>query len=83
MFSLDQGTGRLTPRGWTESRGKTPRFFALDPTGRFLFAANEDSDSIVAFKADAPGGSLEPAGEPIHTGSPVCILFAVSGSAAF
>lgn len=77
-FSIDQGTGRLTPRSWTESRGRTPRFFALDPTGRFLFAANEDSDSIVPFRADAQSGSLEPAGEPVHTGSPVCIVFAAN-----
>jgi len=31
--------GRLTPRSWTQSQGKTPRFFALDLAERFLLAA--------------------------------------------
>ena len=40
---------------------------------RFLFVADEDSDRIVPFVA---GGQLLPAGEPVGTGSPVCIVFA-------
>jgi len=73
-FAVDQSTGRLTARGWVDSQGKTPRFFALEPTGRFLFVADEDSDRIVPFRADGP--DLKPAGEPVATGSPVCIVFA-------
>ena len=30
--------------------GKTPRNFGIDPTGRYLLAANQDSDSIVVFR---------------------------------
>jgi 6-phosphogluconolactonase (cycloisomerase 2 family) len=75
-FSVDPGNGRLTPRSWTQSQGKTPRFFALDPTGHLLFAANEDSDSIIAFRTDAESGGLTPTGNVVHTGSPVCVVFA-------
>jgi 6-phosphogluconolactonase len=75
-FSVDPGTGRLTPRSWMQSQGKTPRFFALDPSGQLLFAANEDSDSIVPFRTDAESGALTPTGNVVHTGSPVCIVFA-------
>lgn len=75
-FAVDPGTGRLTPRSWTPSQGKTPRFFALEPTGHLLFAANEDSDSIVPFSTDAESGALAPTGNVVHTGSPVCIVFA-------
>ena len=75
-FTVDRATGRLAPRGWTDAQGKTPRFFALDPAGRFLFVADEDSDRIVPFRADAPDGGLLASGDPISTGSPVCIVFA-------
>jgi 6-phosphogluconolactonase len=77
-FAVDPTTGRLTPRGWTDTLGKTPRFFALEPGGRFLFVANEDSDRIVPFRTDGPGGRLLATGEPVGTGSPVCIVFAPS-----
>jgi 6-phosphogluconolactonase (cycloisomerase 2 family) len=75
-FAVDRATGRLAARSWTDAQGKTPRFFALDPAGRFLFVADEDSDRIVPFRADAPDGKLLPAGDPVNTGSPVCIVFA-------
>lgn len=74
-FTVERTTGRLTPLGWIDSLGKTPRFFSLDPTGRFLFVANEDSDHIVPFEADTPDGKPQPKGDPIVTGSPVCIVF--------
>jgi 6-phosphogluconolactonase len=74
-FAVEGSTGRLTPRGWTDAQGKTPRFFALDPAGRFLFVADEDSDRIVPFRTDDPDGDLRADGAPVGTGSPVCIVF--------
>jgi len=49
-------TGLLTPAGWQPTGGVGPRFLGLDPTGRFLYAANEDGDTIVTFALDASGG---------------------------
>ena len=43
--------------------------------GHFFVVANEDSDTIVTFKADANTGKLAPTGDVVHTGSPVCIVF--------
>jgi 6-phosphogluconolactonase (cycloisomerase 2 family) len=37
--------------GWEASRGRTPRFFTLDPIEAWLFIASEDSDVIVTFRA--------------------------------
>lgn len=71
----DAATGRITGVGWQESHGKTPRFFAIDPTHRFIFVANEDSDSIVTFKINKADGKLERSGDVVNTGSPVCIVF--------
>ena len=75
VFAVDAGTGRLAPRQWVASGGRTPRFFAPDPTRRFLYVANEDSDSIVRFGIAEGTGELTPAGEVAGTGSPVCIVF--------
>jgi 6-phosphogluconolactonase len=75
-FSVDQGSGKLSPIGWEPTRGRTPRFFGLDPTGRLLYAANLDSDNIVAFRVDAETGRLTPTGQMVETGSPSCIIFA-------
>jgi 6-phosphogluconolactonase len=77
VFSVDQTAGRLTNIGWEASQGRTPRFFMLDPSGTWLFVANEDSDSIVSFRIDHETGTLSLEGEPIRTGSPVCIILRV------
>ena len=58
------------------TQGKTPRNFRIDPTGRFLLAENQNSDSIHSFSLDAVTGKLTPTGESIKIGSPVCIKFA-------
>ena len=75
VFAVDAGTGRLAPRRWASSGGRTPRFFAPEPTGWFLYVANEDSDTILKFEAAGRSGELVPAGEAAKTGSPVCIVF--------
>lgn len=74
-MAIDQKTGLLTPIEWTSSQGKGPRFFALDPAQEYLYAANENSDTIVAFKVNSTTGDLSPTGQIIQTGSPVCIIF--------
>jgi 6-phosphogluconolactonase (cycloisomerase 2 family) len=76
VFAIDQATGRLTPRGWTPSRGKTPRFFALSPDGGALYAANEEGDDIVGFSVDPKTGLLADPQVVARTGSPTCIVFA-------
>ena len=53
--------------------GKTPRNFSLDPTGRYLLCANQNSDEIVVFKRDELTGLLSDTGNRINTGKPVCI----------
>jgi 6-phosphogluconolactonase len=55
--------------------GKTPRNFAIDPTGSWLLAANQDSDSIVVFRIDQKTGHLNPTGDVFQLPSPVCLKF--------
>jgi 6-phosphogluconolactonase len=75
-FAVDGKDGTLAPVGWEPTQGKKPRFFTLDPAGEKLYVANEDSDTIVAFKLNAVSGKPESTGLIIHTGSPSCIAFA-------
>jgi 6-phosphogluconolactonase len=76
IFSVDAKTGALTPVGHQTTGGRTPRHFAIDPTGRFLLAAHQRSNSIAVFRIDAATGKLTPVGEPVSVGKPVCLLFA-------
>ena len=68
--------GLLTPVDWTPTGGATPRFFGLTPDGRFLVAANQDSDMLVPFRVDPATGALAATGQTIPSGSPACIVFA-------
>ncbi|MBP0623207.1 lactonase family protein [Cupriavidus sp. LEh25] len=74
-MGIDPTSGLLTPLSWVESRGKGPRFFAIDPDGRRLYAANELSDTIVPFDIARESGKLTPLPWRIDTGSPVCVAF--------
>jgi 6-phosphogluconolactonase (cycloisomerase 2 family) len=40
--------------------GKTPHNFPIEPSGRFLLAANQNLDSIVVFHIDEKSGKLNP-----------------------
>ena len=44
-------------RPWVAA-GRTPRNFALDPTGGWVLVGNQDSDSIAVFKRDVQSGRL-------------------------
>jgi 6-phosphogluconolactonase len=74
IFAIDATTGALTPVGWESTQGRTPRFFALDPSGH-LYAANQNSDTVVIFRVNATTGKLTPTGETVAVASPSTIVF--------
>ncbi|MGI5900071.1 MAG: lactonase family protein [Christensenellales bacterium] len=59
IFSLDQ-YGQASLVGHAPSMGKTPRGFALSPSGNWLICANQDSNNIIVFMRDEKTGLLEP-----------------------
>ena len=75
IFAVDEATGVLAPVGWEPTQGRAPRFFALDLSGTFLFAANQACDTIVTFRVDQATGTLTPTDQVVKTGSPVSIVF--------
>jgi len=74
VFAADPATGKLTFLQRAPTQGKEPRNFAIDPTGKYLFAANQNSNDITLFKIGADG-RLTPTGRKVNAPSPVCIVF--------
>ena len=68
-----QGDGTIKLIGHQDSGGKIPRNFLIDPMGQYLFAANQDSDTINIFRIDSKTGKLTPVGKPVSVPSPVCL----------
>ena len=60
---------------FTWTRGETPRYFTLDPTGKFLFVLNQNTNNIVTFTVNALTGDLKFVNEFVGNASPACMLF--------
>ena len=76
IYSVDAADGRLQHVGWESVQGRKPRYFGLSPDATRLYAANENSHTVVEFDIDSNAGILRPTGQIIETGSPTCIAFA-------
>jgi 6-phosphogluconolactonase len=71
--------GKIRLIGRQSTMGKTPRNFAIDPSGNFLLAANQDTNEIIIFRRDKKTGLLTPTGKKIEVDKPVCLKFAAIG----
>jgi 6-phosphogluconolactonase (cycloisomerase 2 family) len=58
------------------SRGLIPGAFGIDPTGAYLFAANQASEDIVPFLINQNTGRLALTRQVIQVSSPSCVTFA-------
>ena len=74
VFTIDRANGTLSPRQWVPTKGTVPRFFAFDPDERFLYVANQGSDTIFGYRRGADG-KLSPTPIRVSVGSPACIVF--------
>ena len=54
-YQADPLTGLLRYVGMTDCRGGVPRNFAIDPTGKYVIVANQDTDNLVVFSIGADG----------------------------
>jgi 6-phosphogluconolactonase len=55
MYAIDADTGKLEVLGWQSTRGKWPRGMNIDPSGTFLYAANQNTDTIAVFRIKSNG----------------------------
>ncbi len=74
-FSIDQANGRLTLIQRISCEGNSPRHFAVDPGGKWLVVANQDSANLVVLKCNPSSGKLSPTGKQYRLDSPVCVVF--------
>ncbi len=73
IFSIDQQTGMITLVGHEYVLGEKPRNFNFDPSGKYLLAANQNTNEIVVFNRDVKTGLLTDTGKRIAVGKPVCL----------
>jgi 6-phosphogluconolactonase len=74
-FAINQSSGDLSLIDFFPSGGKTPRHFALDPSGKWLITENQDSDNVVVLEVDSSTGRLRNTGQVLPLGKPVCAVF--------
>jgi 6-phosphogluconolactonase (cycloisomerase 2 family) len=71
--------GALTPIGAPVASGSLPNAVAVDPTGKFVYVANLNSDDISAYSIGA-AGVLTPIGDPVAAGTgPVSVAVDPTG----
>ena len=75
IFSVDQKEGTLSFLDRQSTMGQTPRNFIIDPSGRFLLVANQNSNSVILFKRNQKTGLLQPTDTKLEVGSPVYLHF--------
>ena len=56
-------------------QGAGPRGFNFEPSGRYLYAANQGSNSVVTFAVDPDSGMMTPTGATAEVLKPACIKF--------
>src|SRR2546426_874551 len=56
VFAIEAGKGTLTPVEYVPTQGKTPRNFAIDPTGSYVVLGHPDSHNPFVFPVDAKTG---------------------------
>jgi 6-phosphogluconolactonase len=75
IYSIDQSNGKLTLVGYQDSMGKVPRNFRLDPTGKFLLVANQDSSNLALFSVNQQDGKLTFVPPTMSVRNPICVKF--------
>lgn len=75
IFAIDAKTGELKSVGHESRNIKTPRNFAIEPTGRYMLVANQSGNNVIAFGINQTTGELIPTGGSVAVGAPVCVRF--------
>ncbi len=75
-FAVDPQDGKLTMLARTSCGGQVPRDLALDPTEKWVLAANTKSDNIAVFARDETTGKLAETGKSFPQAKPQCLVWA-------
>jgi 6-phosphogluconolactonase len=75
IFSIDLKSGELKAVGHQGMGIKTPRNFAIEPTGRYMLVANQSGGNVIVFRINQTTGELTPTPASVRVPSPVCVRF--------
>jgi 6-phosphogluconolactonase len=74
-YTVNEATGKLKLEANVPSGGKIPRNFNIDPSGKWMITAHNNSNDIVVFAIDPTTGIIKPTGQRQEVGSCVCVKF--------
>jgi 6-phosphogluconolactonase (cycloisomerase 2 family) len=74
-FRVEPSGGQLTFDGAVPCGGDWPRHFALDPSERWLYVANQKSNSVACLPRDPETGKLGPSIGAVTANSVAMLLF--------
>ena len=72
IFKIKEG-GTLESIGYQSVKGKHPRTFAIDETGKFIIVTNVISQNVTVFKRNLETGMLKKVGKPISIKNVTCV----------
>ena len=75
IFSIDPKSRELKAVGHQKQGIKTPRNFAIDPSGQFMLVANQSGGNVLVFRINQTTGELTPTGGEVKVPNPVCVRF--------
>jgi 6-phosphogluconolactonase len=75
IFSVDSKSGELKAVGHQSEGVKTPRNFAIEPTGQYMLVANQTGGNVIVFRIDPTTGQLTPTKSSVTVANPVCVRF--------
>ncbi|KQR71187.1 lactonase family protein [Pedobacter sp. Leaf176] len=75
VFSINKESGILKEIQRIPAGGEGPRHLAIDPSGSYLFSANEKGNNITSFHIERENGRLTYAGVAAEIGAPTCLQF--------
>lgn len=75
VYKRDPKTGKLTLVQHAPCGGKTPRHFKIDPSGKWLLCAHQNSDTISVLSLDPATGLLGEPKSTVRAPKPICIQF--------
>ena len=73
LFEFDRISESLNYVASYRTEGRTPRDFNIDPTGKWLLVAHQDSDTIAIFNVNSYNGTLSLFNTVENIKSPVCL----------
>jgi 6-phosphogluconolactonase len=76
VFLINAVHGTLQQIQQISCGGKTPRYFSIDPSNRWLLVANQDSANIVVFARNSGTGLLASASGQYQIDFPMFLIFA-------